>query len=285
MKFIEKIQRKTFNTIGLLINRLGQNEAAGSDGLSKEVTEGMPELLKEAAAEGTVLLRNDSVLPLSENDVISVFGRVQNDYIYVGYGSGGDVIKPYTINLIEGLRNNGANINEELADIYNVWCKKNPPDHGFWGHWPHYYEEMPIDNSVIKTASEKSDCAIVVIGRAAGEDRENTLTPGSYYLTDDEKSLISRVSSTFKKTVILLNIGSIIDMSWEKELLTGNSAIIIPWQGGMESGNAVAEVLLGKKEPSGRLTDTIAENYCDYPCSDDFGNKEFCNYTEDIFVG
>ena len=285
MKFMEKIQRKTFNTIGLLINRLGQNEAAGSDGLSKEVTEGMPELLKEAAAEGTVLLRNDSVLPLSENDVISVFGRVQNDYIYVGYGSGGDVIKPYTINLIEGLRNNGANINEELADIYNVWCKKNPPDHGFWGHWPHYYEEMPIDNSVTKTASEKSDCAIVVIGRAAGEDRENTLTPGSYYLTDDEKSLISRVSSAFKKTVILLNIGSIIDMSWEKELLTGDSAIIIPWQGGMESGNAVAEVLLGKKEPSGRLTDTIAENYWDYPSSDDFGDKEFCNYTEDIFVG
>ena len=265
MKFTEKIQRKTFNTIGLLINRLGQNEAAGSDGLSKEVTEGMPELLREAAAEGTVLLRNDGVLPLSENDVISVFGRVQNDYIYVGYGSGGDVIKPYTVNLMEGLRNNGAKINEELADIYNVWCKKNPPDHGFWGHWPHYYEEMPIDNSVIKTASEKSDCAIVVIGRAAGEDRENTLTPGSYYLTDDEKSLISRVSSAFKKTVILLNIGSIIDMSWEKELLTGDCAVIIPWQGGMESGNAVAEVLLGKKEPSGRLTDTIAENYCDYP--------------------
>ena len=112
MKFTEKIQRKTFNTIGLLINRLGQNEAAGSDGLSKEVTEGMPELLREAAAEGTVLLRNDGVLPLSENDVISVFGRVQNDYIYVGYGAGGDVIKPNTVNLMEGLRKNGAKINE-----------------------------------------------------------------------------------------------------------------------------------------------------------------------------
>ncbi len=285
MKLSEKIKRKTFNAIGLLINRLGQNEAAGTDGLSKEITEGMPELLREAAAEGTILLRNDNILPLTENDVISVFGRVQNDYIFVGYGSGGDVIKPYTVNLMEGLRNNGAKLNEELANIYNEWCKNNPPDHGFWGHWPHYYEEMPIDSSAIKSASEKSDCAVIVIGRAAGEDRENTLTAGSYFLTEDEKSLISRVSSTFKKTVILLDIGGIIDMSWEKELLTGDSAILIPWQGGMESGNAVAEVLLGKKEPSGRLTDTIAENYLDYPCSDDFGDKEYCNYTEDIFVG
>ncbi len=285
MKLSEKIKRKTFNTIGLLINRLGQNEAAGSEGLSKEVTEGMPELLREAAAEGSVLLRNDNILPLSDNDVISVFGRVQNDYIYVGYGSGGDVIKPYTVNLMEGLRNNGANLNEELADIYYDWCQKNPPDHGFWGHWPHYYEEMPIDTAVIKSAAEKSDCAIVVIGRAAGEDRENTLTPGSFYLTDDEKSLISRVNSAFKKTVILLDIGSIIDMSWEKNLLTNDCAILIPWQGGMESGNAVAQVLLGKKEPSGRLTDTIVRDYFDYPCSDDFGHKEFCDYTEDIFVG
>lgn len=285
MNFKEKFQRKTFNTIGKLINRLGQNEAAGSDGLSKEVTQGIPELLREASAEGSVLLRNDGVLPFSKNDVISVFGRVQNDYIFVGYGSGGDVIKPYTISLMEGLRNYNANLNEELADIYKTWCEKNPPDHGFWGHWPHYYEEMPIDTQSIQNAAKKSDCAVVVIGRAAGEDRENTLTPGSFYLTDDEKALISGVSSAFTKTVIILNIGSIIDMSWEKDLLSGDCAILIPWQGGMESGNSVAEILLGLREPSGRLTDTIAREYSDYPCANDFGNKEYCNYTEDIFVG
>ena len=285
MKFTEKLQRKTFNTIGKLINRLGQNEAAGSDGLSKEVTEGIPELLREAAAEGSVLLRNDAVLPFSKDTVISVFGRVQNDYVFVGYGSGGDVIKPYTVNLMEGLRNCGATLNEELAQTYKSWCEKNPPDHGFWGHWPHYYVEMPIDTSTIENAAKKSDCAVVVIGRAAGEDRENTLTPGSFYLTDDEKSLISRVSSAFTKTAIVLDIGSIIDMSWEKEVVSGDCAILIPWQGGMESGNSLAEILLGLREPSGRLTDTIALNYSDYPSSADFGNKEYCNYTEDIFVG
>ncbi|MBE6801466.1 MAG: beta-glucosidase [Ruminococcaceae bacterium] len=285
MNGTEKAKRKLFNVIGKVVNKLGQNEAMANDDMSKDVTEGMPELLREAAAEGTVLLRNDGILPLKDTDVISVFGRVQNDYIYVGYGSGGDVIKPYTVNLMEGLRNNGVKVNEELATIYRKWCSENAPDHGFWGHWPHYYEEMPIDTKTIKTASQKTGIAVVVIGRAAGEDRENTLTKGSYYLTDDEKSLISRVSENFNKTVIILDIGGIIDMSWEKEILKGDSAILIPWQGGMESGNAVAEVLSGKREPSGRLTDTIAKSYEDYPSAENFGNREYNNYTEDVYVG
>ena len=285
MNATEKAKRKLFNAIGKVINKLGQNEAMATDDLIKDITEGIPELLREAGAEGTVLLRNDGVLPVKENEIISLFGRVQNDYIYVGYGSGGDVIKPYTVNLTEGLRNNGASLNEELATIYDKWCKENAPDHGFWGHWPHYYEEMPIDDATIKAAAEKSHVGIVVIGRAAGEDRENTLTKGSFYLTDDEKSLIARVSANFAKTAVILDIGGIIDMSWEKELLKGDSAILIPWQGGMESGNAVAEVLLGKREPSGRLTDTIAKSYEDYPSSDNFGNKDYNNYTEDVYVG
>lgn len=285
MKAFEKAKRKAFNTIGLVVNRLAQNEAKNTQGLDKSVTEGMPEILRAAAAEGTVLLRNDNVLPLAQDDVISVFGRVQYDYMYVGYGSGGDVIKPYTVNVIEGLKNNGVKLNEELALTYKSWCEKNPPDHGFWGHWPHYYEEMPINTAVIEKASQESSVALVVIGRSAGEDRENYLTEGSYFLTADEKSLIKRVSKAFTKTIVVLNVGSIIDMSWEKELLSGNSAILIPWQGGMESGNALADVLTGKSEPSGRLPDTIAENYYDYPCSEDFGEKQYNNYTEDIFVG
>lgn len=281
----EKFKRKAFNAVGKVINRLGQNEAMATDNLSKDVTDGMPELLRKAAAEGTVLLRNDGILPISRDKEISVFGRVQNDYIFVGYGSGGDVVKPYTVSLMEGLYNSGANINRDLADIYAQWCKENTPDHGFWGHWPHYYEEMPIETNVINVAAKRSDYAIVVIGRAAGEDRENTLTPGSYFLTEEEKSLISRVSEAFKNTVIILDVGSVIDMQWEKDLLKGNSAILIPWQGGMESGNALADVILGDKEPSGRLSDTIAEAYSCYPSANDFGNREFNNYYEDIYVG
>ena len=285
MKATEKIKRKIYNKIGVIVNKVGQNEAKFTDNLDTTVTEGVPELLREAGAEGTVLLRNDNVLPLKKDDVLSVFGRIQYDYMYVGYGSGGDVIKPYTVNLIEGLENSEINYNKELASVYENWCKKNPPDHGFWGHWPHYYEEMPIETDDIKKAAEKSTVAAVVIGRSAGEDRENYLTEGSYFLTEAEKSLIKRVSEAFEKTVIILNTGSIMDMSWEKELLKNKSAIMYVWQSGMESGNSVADVLSGEKEPSGRLTDTIAESYNDYPCSKDFGEKEYNNYTEDIFVG
>lgn len=285
LEFLEKAKRKTFNTIGLLINRLSQNESGDTSDLEKNITDGMPELLRKAGAEGTVLLRNDGVLPLSKDTVISVFGRVQNDYMYVGYGSGGDVIKPYTVSLMEGLRNAGAKLNEDLAEQYSQWCKKNPPDHGFWGHWPHYYNEMPIDNETINKASAISDCAVVVIGRSAGEDRENYLTKGSFYLTDDESSLIKTVSATFKNTVIIMNIGSIMDMAWEGDLLTNNSAILIPYQGGMESGNSVADVLFGESEPSGRLTDTIADSYESYPCAKYFGKKEYNNFFEDIYVG
>ena len=285
MKATEKIKRKIYNKIGVIVNKVGQNEAKFTDNLDTTVTEGIPELLREAGAEGTVLLRNDNVLPLKKDDVLSVFGRIQYDYMYVGYGSGGDVIKPYTVNLIEGLENSEINYNKELASVYESWCKKNPPDHGFWGHWPHYYEEMPIETDDIKKAAEKSTVAAVVIGRSAGEDRENYLTEGSYFLTEAEKSFIKRVSEAFEKTVIILNTGSIMDMSWEKELLKNKSAIMYVWQSGMESGNSVADVLSGEKEPSGRLTDTIAESYNDYPCSKDFGEKEYNNYTEDIFVG
>ncbi len=281
----EKAKRKLFNAIGLVVNKLSQNEAHSITDLPKTVTEGMPELLRKAGAEGTVMLRNDGVLPLKKEDSVAIFGRVQNDYMFVGYGSGGDVIKPYTVSLTEGIKNAGGNVNKAIDKLYSDWCKKNPPDHGFWAHWPHFYDEMAIDTATIKTASEESDYAIIVIGRSSGEDRENHLTKGSYLLTDDEASLIKRVSENFKNTIIVLNIGSIMDMSWEKELLSGKSAVLLPYQGGMESGNAVADIIYGKVNPCGKLTDTIADSYSSYPCAKYFGEKEYNNFYEDIYVG
>jgi hypothetical protein len=73
---------------------------------------------------------------------------------------------------------------------------------------------MPIDDITVVSASKESDCAVVVIGRSSGEDRENVLEKGSYYITDDEKKLLDSVTKSFKKVIVLLNIGSIIDMSW-----------------------------------------------------------------------
>lgn len=252
---------------------------------SRPTTEEMSRLARKTGAEGIVLLKNDGALPLKDNDVLSVFGRVQNDYFYVGYGSGGDVKPPYKVSLMEGIKNSGIAINEKLAGIYSDWCKKNPPDEGFWGHWPLCFPEMPIADDVVEEASKSSTVAAVVIGRAAGEDREQKLVKGGYLLTDDERALLKKVTNHFDKVVVLLDAGNIMDMSWVEEYGDKLSAVLYLWQGGMESGNAVADVLRGKVNPSGHLTDTIARKYTDYPSSKDFGKRKFNNYREDVYVG
>ena len=252
----------------------------------KVVTPGMPELLRSVAAQGAVLLKNDGVLPLEKDSTVSLFGRVQNDWFFTGYGSGGDVNKPYAVNLLEGIRNcESLKLNEKLAEIYLEWCKENPVNHGIWGQWPRFYPEMPLYEKTAKKAAEKSDCAVVVIGRSSGEDRENVLEKGSYYITDEELELLDKVTAVFDKTIVLLNIGCIMDLGWMEKYGDKISAAMIVWQGGMESGNAVADLLSGKVSPSGKLSATVARTYEKFPSAKDFGNKDFNNYTEDIYVG
>ena len=268
-----------------VFNALSQSENAGKAG-DMVVTEGMPELIRRAAAQGAVLLKNDGTLPFKKDSTVSLFGRVQQDWFYTGYGSGGDVVKPYAINLIEGVRKSETlKLNEALAATYEKWCKENPIDHGVWGHWPRFYPEMPVDASVVKTASESSDYAVVVIGRSSGEDRENVLEKGSYYMTDDELALIKKVTDSFSKTVIVFNIGCMMDFGWMESFGDKISAALIVWQGGMESGNSVADLLSGKETPSGKLPATAVKKYEYYPCANDFGAKEYNNYVEDIYVG
>ena len=279
MRLLNKLIRKISGA------ELAQDQHGGVAG-GQENKELVP-LLRECAADGCVLLKNNGVLPFKKENNVAVFGRVQFDYFYVGNGSGGDVRTPYKINLIDGLMNSGLNINKDLAEKYKAWCqtKKNVPDPGFWAHWPRFYKEMPISLADVKKAKENSDCALVVIGRSSGEDRENVLKKGSFYLTDEEKKLLDKVTSVFAKTVLVLNIGNIIDFEEIEKYGDKISSILILWQGGMESGNAAADVLSGKVNPSGKLTDTIAKKYEDYPSSNDFGKFKFNNYVEDIFVG
>lgn len=249
----------------------------------KIITPGMPELLRSVAAEGAVLLEN-RVLPLAAGTRVSVFGRIQSDYFYTGYGSGGDVNYPYSVSLLEGLRNCDAlEVNENLAKTYEDWIAANPADHGVWSMWPRCHPEMPVTEELVTQAKADSDTAIIVLGRASGEDRENLLEKGSYYLTDEETALLRTVTKHFPDAILLLNIGSIVDFRFLQDYTFG--AVLIPWQGGMESGNAVADVLSGKINPSGRLTATIANTYEDYPSAAHFGNREFNEYYEDIYVG
>ncbi|MBR5315886.1 MAG: glycoside hydrolase family 3 protein, partial [Firmicutes bacterium] len=257
--------------------------ASGNDTITPE----MAFFARRCAAESCVLLKNDGTLPIQKNEQVAVFGRCQLDWFYVGYGSGGDVHPPYRVNLMEGLANAGVAFDRELAKVYDSWCNSedNKADHGWWGHWPMSHPEMPLEEELISEVAKRCDTAIVVIGRAAGEDRENTLTPGSYYLTEQEVDMLDKVTTAFEHTVVLMNAGNIIDMSWAEGYGDKISSLLYVWQGGMESGNAIADVLTGTVNPCGKLADTIARNYEDYPSSAYFGGKEYNEYKEDIYVG
>ena len=260
-----------------------ENDLASGGAVTAEMTAAT----RRVAAESAVLLKNDGTLPLAPGKKVAVFGRCQLDWFYVGYGSGGDVKPPYLVNLMEGLENAHVPVDTAVAGTYRTWCASdaNKANHGFWGHWPMSHPEMPLQPSLVKNAAKRCDTALVVIGRAAGEDRENTLTPGSYYLTEEEKKMLTAVTGAFAHTVVLMNIGSIMDFSWTEEYGDKLSSLLILWQGGMESGNAAADVLTGAVTPSGRLSDTVARHYEDYPSAGCFGGEQFNNYEEDIFVG
>jgi len=250
----------------------------------KQIQPGLPELCRRAGAEGVVLVKNNGVLPLSKEKKVSVFGRVQVDYFCVGYGSGGDVNPPYVISLLQGLREEeNITVNEELAAVYEAWCAAHAVPVYEWGKWPRNLPEMPLDEGLIAKARAASDTAMVVIGRAAGEDRENLLEPGSYELTEDERSLLAQVTAAFENTIAVIDTGNVMDLSWVEEYHL--SAVLLAWQGGMESGRSIADVLSARVTPSGKLTDTIAWRYQDYPSAAHFGGDIFNNYAEDIFVG
>lgn len=285
MNIKKNLSKVLTNTVQFFANGLSQS-ATDRDGEKKTVTPGMPELLRRAAADGAVMLENNGILPLKGGTRVALFGITGYESHYVGYGSGGDVNRPYAVSFADGIKNcDRLTLDPTIESIYREWNKKNPINNGFWGHWPFYFPEMPLDNTTVENARNKNEVAVAVIGRAAGESRDCKLQKGSYYLADDEIAMLDALAEEFDDIVILLNIGGIFDMSWIEKYKKVIGAILIVWQGGMEGGNAAADLLCGKAYPSGRLTDTIAKRYENYPSSANFGGKDFNEYKEDIYIG
>lgn len=254
----------------------------------------LPELAaycREAAAEGAVLLKNEGhMLPVKKDETVSIFGRSQIEYYRSGTGSGGAVNVPYVKNILDGIKENNAfPVNEDLVETYKEWLKEHPFDNGGggWAAEPWHQEEMEITEEIARRAAEKSEKAIFLIGRTAGEDKDYEDTEGSYLLTKREKENLRIVTKYFDEVAVLLNVSNIIDMSWTKDAAYQDhiKAILYIWQGGMEGANAVADLLSGRVTPSGKLTDTIAEKLSDYPAADHFGSKTENIYAEDIYVG
>ena len=242
-------------------------------------------LARQAVAEGCVLLENEGqALPLRDGERVAVFGRMAFHYYKSGLGSGGLVNTRYVVGILDALKEcEGVHLDEKLMGIYEDWIMENPYDEGQgWGRVPWCQKEMDVTEEMLDCA-RRNDVSLVVIGRTAGEDQDNNAKAGSYCLTETEEDMIRRVCEVSERTVVVLNVGNIIDMSWVEKYRP--QAVLYVWQGGQEGGNGVADVLTGKVCACGKLTDTIAADIKDYPSTENFGDPFKNYYKEDIYVG
>lgn len=220
------------------------------------------EIVRKAAAEGMVLLKNDNkVLPLKTSTKIALFGKNASNYVTGGGGSS-EVNAPYRVQLIEGLTNAGFKVTDNESGNKLV-------------------EGIGMD--VIDKIQKSTDIAFVTIGRSSTEGTDNY----TMETTKEEVELIKNVSDKYrkagKKVIVLLNIGAPIETEDWKNYVDG---ILITWQPGQEAGNAVADIISGKINPSGKLTETFPVRYKDVPTYGNFpGGKETVYYGEGIYVG
>lgn len=237
-----------------------------------------------AVSGGIVMLKNDGALPLKQGGTAAVFGRIQLHYYKSGTGSGGMVNVSKVIGITDGLLDAGYKLDEQLLNAYREWDEQNPFDYGEgWGGEPWSQKEMPLTDELVSGAASRADAAIVIIGRTAGEEMDNKLEKGAFLLSDLEEDMLRRVTSAFDKTVVLLNTGGLIDMSFMDRYPV--SAVMYVWQGGMVGGAGTAAVLTGEVSPSGKLPDTIAYEISDYPSDKFFGSGDMDCYGEDIYIG
>ena len=241
----------------------------------------------EVAAEGAVLLENNGVLPLKENEKVAVFGRSQHTFVKGGGGSG-TVYTTESYNFVEGMAQAGIDYDEDLYKVYSDWCEANP-ETGSKSN-----PEMPIDGLDFAALAEKNDVAVVVFARNSSEGSDRTEVKGDWYLSDDEEALLAAVSAEFEKVVVILNTGCTMDVSWIDKYNV--SAVLEAWQPGGYGSISIAKILTGEINPSGRMMDTWAYSYSDYPASKygTFGTTSKSVdgdryvdpiYGEDIYVG
>src|SRR5665648_179230 len=234
---------------------------------------------RQAATDGMVLLENKgNTLPIKAGvKNIAAFGNTSYDFIAGGTGSG-DVNEAYTISLFEGLTNGGYTPDAQLTDTYNSYVKdakakqgkpKNPIAAMMGGKEP--VSEMIVSPELAKTMAEKSDMALITIGRNAGEGQDRTDTAGDFRLTVTEKEMMKNVTEAFhaqgKKAIVVMNVAGVVEVASWRDM---PDAILVAWQPGQEGGNSVVDVLSGKVNPSGKLAVTFPMTYADAPSAKNF---------------
>lgn len=254
------------------------------------------EFSKEAATEGMVLLENkNNALPIASTGKIAIFGGGALNTIKGGTGSG-DVNQRYKVSVLDGFKNAGYEITssswlsgyqEKYDKGLKEWNEKNANNPYILMMPPYQLADYNLTDDDINSA-KGTDTAIYVISRSSGEGFDRTETKGDYYLTDEEYSNIKKMAESYKNSIVLLNVGGIIDTKFVGEIPELDSVLLMS-QGGMEGGTAAVRVLNGQVNPSGKLTDTWAKNYSEYPSSKTFssndGNSLQEDYKDDIYVG
>ena len=286
----------------------------GEDGRRVTASDKHISLSRKAATEGMVLLKNnDNALPLAKGERIALFGKATIEYIKGGGGSG-DVHCPYIRNIYEGFeekeKEGKVKIYMPLVDFYKEYVKRESvnvlTEEQINARWDivnnmefcqkrddmtydtfaaMHVTEAEVPDELIKSASENADTAIITLSRFSAEGVDRRPQGGDYYLSDLEKHLIDRATQAFSKVIIVINSGATMDCEYFAEN-DKVQALLFSWQGGIEGGAAIADVLCGDVNPSGKMVDTIATTYDCYPCKDDFRESFwYCDYSDDIYVG
>ena len=258
------------------------------------------ELARKICTEGIVLLENNGILPIAPSK-IALYGAGARHTAFGGTGSGENNPR-YNITPEEGLRFAGYTITSEswlneYDELYNKELteyklkltkalKKVPlTEHMDYAADNPFY--LPAGKALSDNEKTDADTAIFILTRQAGEGADRKDIPGDYYITEQEKALMQSVTRNYKDTILVLNAGAVIDLTFLDVI--SFSAVILLMQGGMETGNALADVISGKANPSGRLADTWGYSYSDYPSYDTFSERNPDKYQEDyregIFVG
>ena len=274
---------------------------------------------RHSAAEGMVLMKNSEVLPFNKNiKNVALYGCTSYDFIAGGTGSG-NVNHAYVVSLVDGLKNGGYIISEELKNAYETYiadckkkaeaelaekAKKDPKNAMLMRFLPGTLPaEKQFTADELTAQAAQADVAVITIGRISGEFLDRKVA--DFNLNDSEKKIIQQVCDTYhkvgKQVVVLLNIGGVIETATWKEL---PDAILCAWQAGQEGGNSVVDVLSGKQSPSGKFTMSWPVKFTDayssknFPIDEDpridmmnqgkkgnVRNVDYTDYEEDIYVG
>jgi len=249
-------------------------------------------IARKAGAESMILLKNqENTLPLKKNSKIALFG-VSSYNTYVGGTGSGNVNKAYIVSIAEGIKNAGYTLNEDLKTNYTTHIEKYKITQQIKNQLgaPRMIPELATPLDTIEKIANESDVAIFTIGRNWGEGEDRTVID-NFNLTNTENDLINKITNAFhakgKKLIVLMDIGGVIETaSWK-----GNpDAILLTWQAGQEMGNALADIICGTVNPSGKLAITFPVNYADMPSAKNFPGTPVETptevvYEEGVYVG